>query len=194
MIDIIALCSKCHGVKHLRNSQRLGYGENAKKHFMKINNCNEFEFAKHFTKAQMDFEENNKIYRWKMVADLKKFCGKSIEIKENYIPIIKTQYTQSELKGLKNICDFIPRILNIDINNYQGIISIICDKTNKIEWYDNEEKLIDTKFNFSERFITNFSVKNLHLPYIFFKLIGKYGETLSKKIALIPYENIETNM
>ena len=56
LIDIIALCSRCHGVKHIRNSQRLGFGENAKIHFMKVNNCNELEFATHLTKAQMDFE------------------------------------------------------------------------------------------------------------------------------------------
>ena len=64
--DIIAICSKCHGVKHIRNSQRLGLGENAKRHFMEVNNCNELEFAKHLAKAQMDFAERNKIDRWKI--------------------------------------------------------------------------------------------------------------------------------
>ena len=153
LVDIIALCSRCHGVKHIRNSERLGYAENAKRHFMKVNNCNELEFVSHLTKAQIDFEEMNKVYRWKMIADLEKFGGRDIEIKENYIPIINSAYTASELELLKNECSFEPRILDIDINNYQGTITIICDKTNKIEWYDNKLNLIDTKFNFSEKFL-----------------------------------------
>ena len=44
--------------------------------------------------------------------------------------------------------------------------------------------LIDTKFNFSEKFITKFSVENLDLPYITFKLTGDYGEKISKKFYL----------
>jgi len=184
LVDIIALCGRCHSVKHIRNSERLGYGENAKRHFMKVNNCNELEFVSHLTKAQIDFEERNKIYRWKMIADLGKFGGKEIEIKENYIPIINSTYTASELELLKNECSFEPRILDIDINNYQGTITITCDKTNKIEWYDDKMNLIDTKFNFSEKFITKFSVKNLHFANINFKLIGEYGEKTSKKFKL----------
>lgn len=182
--NIIGICSRCHGVKHIRNSQRLGYGENAKRHFMKINNCGELEFAAHLTKAQMDFEERNKIYRWKIVADLDKFGGKDIEIKEIYIPLIKSEYKEDDLNLLKNEYNFTPRILDIEINNYEGTISITCDKTNKIEWYDDRQNLIDTKFNFSEKFTTKFSVKNLHLHYITFKLVGDYGEKVSKKFNL----------
>lgn len=184
LIDIIALCSRCHGVKHIRNSQRLGFGENAKRHFMKVNNCNELEFATHLTKAQIDFEERNKIYRWKMIANLERFGGKDIKIKEIYIPLIKSEYKEDELNLLKNECNFTPRILDININNYEGTITIICDKTNKIEWFDNKLNLIDTKFNFSEKFITKFSVKNLDLPYITFKLTGDYGEKISKKFYI----------
>lgn len=184
LIDIVALCSRCHGVKHIRNSERLGYAENAKRHFMKVNNCNELEFVSHLTKAQIDFEEKNEVYRWKMIADLEKFGGRDIEIKENYIPIINSAYRASELELLKNECSFAPRILDININNYQGTITIACDKTNKIEWYDDKMNLIDTKFNFSEKLITKFSVKNLNCSYIRFKLIGEYGEKVSKNFKL----------
>ena len=69
LVNILALCSKCHGVKHYRNSTRLGYGEEAKQHFMKVNNCSEMDFAAHLVQAQMDFETRNKIYRWKINAD-----------------------------------------------------------------------------------------------------------------------------
>ena len=53
--DIIGICSKCHGVKHIRNSQRLGYGEDAKKHFMKVNKCSELDYASHLAQAQNGF-------------------------------------------------------------------------------------------------------------------------------------------
>ncbi len=183
--DIIGICSKCHGVKHIRHSQRLGYGENVKRHFMQVNNCNELVYASHLAKAQMEFEERNKVYRWKIVADLEKFGGKKIVIKKNYMPLIDSEYTQNELKELKNKVAFAPRILDIDINNYEGTISIICDNTNKIDWYDDKQNLIDTKFNFSEKFVTKFSVKNLLFPYITFKLTGEFGEKISKKFKLI---------
>ncbi len=186
--NIIAICSRCHGVIHIRNSQRLGFGENAKKHFMKVNNCNEFEFAKHLAKAQIEFEERNKVYRWKIVANLEKFGGKNIEIKESYLPLIESEYNENEINLLKNECGFTPRILDISINNYEGTISITCDKTNKIEWYDDELNLLETKFNFSEKFNTRFSVKNSHCSYLMFKLTGEYGEKISKKFNLISYE------
>lgn len=187
LIDIVALCTKCHGVKHIRNSQRLGFGENAKKHFMKVNNCNELEFASFYTDAQIDFEAKNQIYRWKMVVDLDKFGGKGIKIKENYIPIINSDYSIEEIENLKAECSFTPRILNININNYNGTISVVCDKTNKIEWYDDKSNLIDTRYNFSEKFTTNFSVKNLYYQYITFKLFNEYGKKISKKFYLIKY-------
>ena len=186
--DIIAICSRCHGVKHIRNSQRLGFGENAKKHFMKVNNCSELEFATHLAKSQIEFEERNKIYRWKMIANLEKFGGKNIEIKKVNIPLIKSKYSESEINSLRNECDYSPRILDININNYEGIISITCDKTNKIEWFDDKLDLISTKYNFGEKFFTNFSVKDLNSKYVIFKLTGKYGEKISKKFELLEYE------
>lgn len=183
--DIIGICSKCHGVKHIRNSQRLGYGENAKRHFIRVNNCTELDFANHLTQSLLEFEERNKIYRWKMVADLEHFGGKNIEIKKHYIPFIICEYTPTELEKLKNEANFTPRILNININNYEGTISVSCDKTNKITWYDDEQNVIDTKFNFGEKFVTKFSVKNLHFKYINFKLIGDFGEKISRKFKLL---------
>ena len=90
--DIIGICSKCHGVKHIRNSQRLGYGEESKRHFMNVNKCSELDYASHLTQAQMDFEERNKIYRWKIVADLSKFGLENATIKEKNIPFVRSVY------------------------------------------------------------------------------------------------------
>lgn len=92
MKDIIALCPACHGVKHMRNSERIGYGESSKRHFLKINNCDDITFAGHYAEAQLLFDERNKVKRWKIKADLDKFGGKGIEIKERNIPKIISPY------------------------------------------------------------------------------------------------------
>lgn len=81
LVDIVGICSKCHGVKHIRNSERLGYGENAKRHFIVVNNCTELDFANHLTKSLLDFENRNKVYRWKIKADLTKFGGDNSKLK-----------------------------------------------------------------------------------------------------------------
>ena len=188
LVDIIALCSKCHGVKHFRNSNRLGYGENAKRHFMKVNNCTELDFVSHLAKAQLDFDERNTVYRWKMVADLDKFGGKGIQLKSSYIPFIKNLYSQDEMELLKNECNYTPRILGIDIDNYKGIINVSCDKTNRIDWYDDKNNIINTQFNFAEKFNIKFYVRDLHYDYVIFKLIGDYGERISKQFILTDYD------
>jgi len=185
LMDIIGICSKCHGVKHMRNSQRLGFGENAKKHFMEVNKCSDLEFASHFTEAQMNFEEQNEILRWKIRANLEKFGGKGIEIKERNIPIIKSSYTDKELEDCKNVSSMLPRILDIDINNYNGTITVLSDKTNKIEWYG--DNLLNTKFNFGQKFKTAFCVKDLKIPCLYFKLFGNGGEIISKVFYLKDY-------
>ena len=109
--DIIGICSKCHGVKHIRNSQRLGYGEDAKKHFIDVNKCSELDYASHFAKAKLDFEDRNQIYRWKIIADLSKFGLKNPTIKERNIPFIDNPYegvdwnfiNYNDIKNLFNI-------------------------------------------------------------------------------------------
>jgi len=90
--NIIALCSACHGVKHFRNSERIGYGENAKRHFLRINKCEPLVFAKHYADAQMLFDKHNEVLRWNLIADLDKFGGNGIEIKKRYIPLIDDPY------------------------------------------------------------------------------------------------------
>ena len=182
--DIVALCSKCHGVIHYRNSERLGYGENAKQHFIKVNNATEIDFASHLANALIIFNERNAVYRWRIIADLSKFGGDDITIHEHYIPRIKNNYKIEELENLKNVADLNPRLIELEVDNYRGEIRIICDKTNKIVWYDNNNKAICTKFNFAKIFKTSFSVKDLTCNYITFNLVGEKGMLLSKKIYL----------
>jgi len=203
--DIIGICSKCHGVKHIRNSQRLGYGEDAKKHFMNVNKCNELEFASHLTQAQMNFEEQNKIYRWKIVTDLSKFGLKNPTIKEQNIPFIKSIYEDVDwammsFEDKKKLFQYYqssppkywinpPRVISIYVDNYQGIIEILCDDTNKIEWYLDKQK-IKTKYNIISNFKTALKVENLNGKELTFALFGDGGKTISKTFELLSQEVI----
>ncbi len=200
LVDIIALCSKCHGVKHIRNSERLGYGDNAKKHFMNVNNCDELQFASRITKAQLDFEQRNRIYRWKVVANLDKFGLKNIEIKQRNIPFINNPYENVDWERISysdakrvfkiNRNDNIlgaPKVVSILVDNYQGIIAIESLFTDKIEWYLDNVK-IKTKYNVIGPFFTTLKVENLNGKSLNFKLLGIGGETISKTFEILPQE------
>ena len=198
LLDILALCSRCHGVKHIRNSYRLGYGDDAKTHFMKVNNASELDFIAHLTEAEMKFEELNKVYRWNIVADLSKFGGKDIEFKQSYIPMIKSPYENIDFNTVnyantKNLFTIskaenttligTPKVTEINVDNYQGIITIKSLFTNKIEWFLDETK-IKTKYNLAGLFTTEFSVKNLIGKQLYFKLTNSNGNIISKPFDL----------
>lgn len=200
LVDILALCSKCHGVKHYRNSTRLGYDEEAKQHFMNVNNCGEMEFAAHLVQAQMDFEERSKVYRWKIKADLSKFGLDNATIKEKNIPYIQNPYEnvdwnkltyndtkqKFEIKRNGHILGA-PKIISIEVDNYQGIIKIKSLFADKIEWYLDDKKF-KTKYNVAGLFNTNLKVQDLTGRELQFKLIGVGGETISKIFELLPQE------
>lgn len=80
-----------------------------------------------------------------------------------------------------------PKILRIDIDNYQGIIEILCNDTNKIEWYLDKQK-IKTKYNVIGEFRTMFKVENLEGKKLSFVLKGNGGETHSKTFRLLSQE------
>ncbi len=203
LVDILALCSRCHGVKHYRNSMRLGYGEDAKQHFMKVNNCSELEFATHLTKAQMDFEDRNKIYRWKIKADLSKFGLENATIKEKNIPFIQNPYENINwdlvtYEDKKKLFEFMksslpkywinpPKVLSIEVDNYQGTIQVLSNDINKIEWYLDNKK-IKTKYNVIGKFEAIFKVENLIGKELKFILYGDGGRTISKIYRLLPQE------
>lgn len=206
--DIVGICNKCHGVKHIRNSQRLGYGENAKKHFMEVNNCSELEYAANLTQAQMDFEERNKIYRWKRVANLNKFGLKNVSVNEKKIPFIRSIYENIDwsnydfLKFNKHALfnieknssySTVPKIQEIEINNYQGMIEIICDDINKIEWFLDGIK-IKTNYNVVGKFKMTLKVENLKGNKLTFVLFGDGGKTMSKIFELLPQEVYNGNV
>lgn len=186
---IIAICPKCHGVIHFRNSQRLGFGENAKNHFMKVNNCTELDFASHLVKAIILFEERNRIYRWKMVADLSEYDN-NILIKQPYLPYIINPYESDDLEQLQNQISLTPNIEMIEIDNYSGLIKLKCRNVNKVVWYDLDNNIISAKYFFSKFPIIEFCVKDLKCESIIFKLYGLNGEYVSKQFFL---ENPDQN-
>ncbi|KKQ51905.1 HNH endonuclease [Candidatus Woesebacteria bacterium RIFCSPHIGHO2_01_FULL_39_17] len=68
LVDLVALCSKCHAVKHIglagiqASEGKLNY-DNLIKHFMKVNNCGRDVFEKHQTEAFKKFDERS-CYEW----------------------------------------------------------------------------------------------------------------------------------
>lgn len=203
LVDIIGICSKCHGVKHIRNSQRLGYGQDAKMHFINVNECSELEFASQLARAKMEFEERNKIYRWKLVADLSKFGLDNATIKEKNIPIIKDPYKDVEWGMVPNSkldklfaiervhanLLGVPKVNYIKIDNYQGYITVSSVFVNKIEWFLDGVHIM-TKYNVVGNFVTQIKVAGMTGRKLSFVLTGDGGETLSKTFELIPQEVI----
>lgn len=164
---------------------------------MRVNNCSELEFAKHLAKAQIDFEEQNKIYRWKIVADLTRFGLKNATIKERNIPLIDSPYkdidwtflSYQKLKGLfemKRTNDNligVPKVNYIEVDNYQGTIAVSSIYANKIEWYLDSIK-IKTKYNIIGEFNTVLKTKNLVGKELYFMLLSDNGQTISKTFRL----------
>lgn len=103
LVDIVALCSACHGVKHFRNSKRIGYGQHAKAHFMRVNKCDAIVFAGHCMEAEKIFNERNKVLRWNMIVDLEKFGGNGIKYKQREIPWIDNPYAGIDFNNVKHI-------------------------------------------------------------------------------------------
>lgn len=196
LVDIIALCPKCHGVKHFRNSERLGYGDNAKKHFMKINNCSELDFANHYLEAQLKFEESNEIYRWNIVANLDNLGGKGVKVPKRILPLIDNPYKEKVFNGIDSEDDYeyveikpleknglYPKIRYIEVDNYLGNIAFVTDFTNKIEMWNNNERL-SLQYNFAGKFVARFSVENITFEDIYFKLYNNNGIAITKKFKL----------
>lgn len=167
---------------------------------MTVNNASEMQFAGHLNKSLLEYNERNKVLRWKIIADLEKFGGKGIEIKQNNTPLIKNPYERADWDKLsfndtKNLFEIkrnenligSPKIVSIDVDNYQGRIQIKALFADRIEWYLDDQK-IKTNYNTAGLFTTELKVKNLIGKYLKFKLIGIGGETISKYFEILPQE------
>lgn len=180
LTDILALCPACHGVKHFRNSERIGFYEQAKAHFIDVNGCDELEFAAHYATAQEEFERLNQVYRWHVIADLKRFGGHNMVIQDRNIPFIYNPYSKAYFPMCNELNK--PSILNIAVDNYRGIITVTANSAQKIQWYaDGEIKKTDFMYMGLE---SNFSVENLTADAVQFCLVGENSEIISQLFAL----------
>ena len=80
-----------------------------------------------------------------------------------------------------------PKVISIEIDNYQGTIEVLSNDTNKIEWYLDKQK-IKTKYNVIGKFVTTLKVENLNGKELFLILLGDNGQTISKTFELLPQE------
>ena len=198
LVDIIGICSKCHGVKHFKNSVRMGYEDSAKAHFLKVNDCSENDFANHLLEKVIEYEKNNKVLRWQMIVDMEKFGSKNIELVQKKIPFIKNPYEKldwwrtvyGEIKKhfiIEEIRDNfigVPKILEIDVNNYQGIITLKTLDVKKIEWFLDDKK-IKTIYNSSAPMKSQFSVEGLEGKFLHFKMTNENGSITSQKFTFV---------
>ena len=197
LTGIIALCSACHGVKHMRNSERIGYGESSKRHFMNVNKCSSIDFAGHYAEAQAMFEARNKVLRWKVIADLARFGGEGNEVPERYIPYIISpyegvrtgeRYGGTRVKSGKYEYIGPPKLHSIEVDNYQGTITVVSSDTNKIEW-SLDGQYLKTKYNVVGKFTTTLKVEDLRGKKLRFRLTGEGGETYSEMFELVDCED-----
>ena len=194
--NIIGICTKCHGVVHFKNSVRLGYGQQAKEHFLKVNKCSEMEFARHLNKSLIEYNERNSVFRWKIIANLNQFGGKEIELRLRNIPKINNPYENVEwnkvsFNDIKNLFEIVggdnligaPKIVSINVDNYQGTINVNSLFADKIEWFLDGVK-IKTRYNVIGKFSTLFSVEGLTGNVLHFILTNQNGYVKSQKFYL----------
>ena len=80
-----------------------------------------------------------------------------------------------------------PKVNYIEIDNYQGTITISSLYTNRIVWFLDDTK-IKTKYNVIGEFVTTLKVENLAGKELYFVLLGDNGQTVSKTLELLPQE------
>ena len=66
--DVVALCRRCHEVKHISRTYLVGRGMDAMEHFMKVNECSQMEYHEALEKANAEHARRNKVVGW--VTDL----------------------------------------------------------------------------------------------------------------------------
>lgn len=123
------------------------------------------------------------------------------EINERKIPFIVDPYasvdwrathydTQKRLFTIKeNESSWFkaPYILSVEVDNYQGVITIEALYYNKIEWFLDGE-LIKTQHNMAGNRITSFSVEGLDFGELYYVIEGENSSVTSEKYLLKEYE------
>jgi|GEM_PF-970435 len=164
--DVVSLCSACHGVKHMKNSERIGYGDNCKKHFMRVNECDEKTYTEHYVAGQILYDERGKVEKWKLdVSELRSLGGKGLEI-----VTIKNPYEDKCWLGE----------YGVKVKNRTIKVKAIGIK--KIEWVDGDEIIKSVETNLCVG-ISRFVVNKNHTS-IRFKLVRKNNAIMSKTFVI----------
>ena len=64
LADVVALCAKCHMVKHISRSYLVGKGEEAMEQFMRVNGCSQMEYHQALQEANAEYARRNKVEGW----------------------------------------------------------------------------------------------------------------------------------
>ena len=64
LVDVVALCRRCHEVVHISRSQLVGKGADAMEHFMRVNGATQSEFHEALKKSNEEYEKRNRIEGW----------------------------------------------------------------------------------------------------------------------------------
>lgn len=66
LVDILAICHKCHMVKHIGRTQLIGKEDIAIKHFLKVNNANYQDYISALKQANEENINLSNIYEWSL--------------------------------------------------------------------------------------------------------------------------------
>ncbi|MBU3146735.1 hypothetical protein [Clostridium sp. CF012] len=66
LIGIIGICKACHNTIHYGRSQMIGYEQEAKEQFLKVNNCEMIDLKIELLRIRADYFELCKIKDWKL--------------------------------------------------------------------------------------------------------------------------------
>ena len=170
-------------VKHIKNAKRLGFDRHAQEHFLNVNKCDVYAFAEHYVRAESLYNERCKVNTWELcVPNIDKLGGQGIKvIQKERLEIVKPfeDITSKTICCYKNLCIPCPKILSVAVDNYDGVIVVVSNHVQKIEWFLNDKKIKRT-YNNVGKFTTKLKTYDLECGHLNFKLIGKGGTTYSQ--------------
>ena len=66
LVDVVALCHRCHSVIHIGRTQLMGAEAEACEWFMQVNGCSYADYRAALGKANQDHIRRNRIPEWKL--------------------------------------------------------------------------------------------------------------------------------
>mgnify|MGYP003306536376 CR=1 FL=1 len=62
--DVVALCHRCHEVKHISRTQLIGRGMEAMEQFMRVNKCSQMDYHAALGEANEEYLRRNRVVGW----------------------------------------------------------------------------------------------------------------------------------